>query len=152
MAPSSESSSEKKRITVNLDELDYKIIEILEGVIGNSKSSVIYQMIKDWINQNSERIMKTWEIDLAGIRRQVLAEIKGIPAKKELKELERNIITKLVEYFETAEDITPKELSELLEINQMTLQKIVFEHRKELLDAGLKLKYTGGKIVKVLKS
>ena len=152
MAPSSESSSEKKRITVNLDELDYKIIEILEGVIGNSKSSVIYQMIKDWINQNSERIMKTWEIDLAGIRRQVLAEIKGIPAKKELKELERNIITKLVEYFETAEDITPKELSELLEINQMTLQKIVFEHRKELLDAGLKLKYTGGKIVKDLKS
>ena len=58
----------------------------------------------------------------------------------------------MVEYFETAEDITPKELSELLEINQMTLQKIVFEHRKDLLDAGLKLKYTGGKIVKVLKS
>ena len=62
---SSEKKKEKKdkrRITVNLEEIDYQIIDTLEGVIANSKSSVIYQMIKEWINQNSDRIMNTWDI------------------------------------------------------------------------------------------
>ncbi|MBD3255799.1 MAG: hypothetical protein GF383_11950 [Candidatus Lokiarchaeota archaeon] len=149
MTPPSLSSTDKRRITVNLDEIDYRIIEVLEGVIANSKSSVVYQMIKEWINQNSDRIMKTWDIDLAGIRRQVLAELKGIPAKKELEELELDIIEKLKEYFKTAEDMTPKELSELLQINEMTLKKIIFEHRDELLDEGLNLKYSQGRILRV---
>ena len=100
MAPSN-TEPEKKRVTVNLELIDYKIIEALEGVIANSKSAVIYQMIKEWINQNSERIMKTWDIDLAGIRRQVLAETKGLPIKEELKELDKEIINQLPRLFET---------------------------------------------------
>ena len=85
MTPDNTETS-KKRITVNLENIDYKIIDALEGVIANSKSAVIYQMIKEWINQNSEHIMKTWEIDLAGIRRQVIAETRGLSIKKELKD------------------------------------------------------------------
>ena len=142
------SDTSKKRITVNLENIDYKIIDALEGVIANSKAAVIYQMIKEWITQNSERIMKTWEIDLAGIRRQVLAETKGLSIKEELKELDKEIIQQLPGLFETISTINAKELAEILEINQKTLQKVIFGNRKELLKLGLNLAYEDGLITK----
>ena len=147
MTPDNTETS-KKRITVNLENIDYKIIDALEGVIANSKAAVIYQMIKEWINQNSERIMNTWEIDLAGIRRQVLAETKGLSIKEELKELDKEIIEQLPKLFETISSINSKELAEILEVNQKTLQRVVFGYRKELLKLGLNLIYENGLIIK----
>jgi len=147
MTPDNTETS-KKRITVNLENIDYKIIDALEGVIANSKSAVIYQMIKEWINQNSEHIMKTWEIDLAGIRRQVIAETKGLSIKKELKDLDREIIEQLPMLFETISSIKSKELAEILEVNQKTLQRIIFGYRKELLKLELNLIYEDGLITK----
>ena len=91
MTPETNSKTEKKRITVNLEDIDFKVIEALEGVIASSFSSVINQMIREWINQNSERIMKMWGIDLAGIRRQIQAETKGLSIKKELEQLDRQL-------------------------------------------------------------
>jgi len=147
MTPDNTENS-KKRITVNLENIDYKIIDALEGVIANSKAAVIYQMIKEWINQNSERIMNTWEIDLAGIRRQVLAETKGLSIKEELKELDKEIIEQLPKLFQTISSINSKELAEILEVNQKTLQRVVFGYRKELLKLGLNLIYEDGLIIK----
>lgn len=138
----------KKRITVNLDDIDFKIIEALEGVIARKKASVITQMIKEWINQNSERIMKTWDIDLAGIRRQVLAETKGLSIKEELKDLDKEVIKQLPELFETINNINVSELAEIVDINQRTLQRVIFGHRKELLKLGLNLIYKDGLITK----
>ena len=145
---SEESEEAKKRIMVNLEKIDFKIIEALEGVIANSKAGVIYQMIREWINQNSERIMKTWEIDLAGIRRQVLAELKGLPIKEELEDLDKEIIKQLPSLFETITSIEVEELAEILEINQRTLKKIIFGYRKELLKLNLDLGYENGLIIK----
>lgn len=142
------SETSKKRITVNLENIDYQIIDALEGVIANSKAAVIYQMIKEWINQNSDRIMNTWEIDLAGIRRQVIAETKGLSIKKDLKDLDKEIINQLPELFETILSIKAIELAEILEINQKTLQRVIFGHRNELLKLGLNLKYEDGLITK----
>ncbi len=138
----------KKRITVNLDDIDFKIIEALEGVIARKKASVITQMIKEWINQNSERIMKTWDIDLAGIRRQVLAETKGLSIKEELQDLDKEVIKQLPELFETINSINVSELAEIVDINQRTLQRVIFGHRKELLKLGLNLIYKDGLITK----
>ncbi len=138
----------KKRITVNLDDIDFKIIEALEGVIARKKASVITQMIKEWINQNSERIMKTWDIDLAGIRRQVLAETKGLSIKEELQDLDKEVIKQLPELFETINNINVSELAEIVDINQRTLQRVIFGHRKELLKLGLNLIYKDGLITK----
>ena len=138
----------KKRITVNLENIDYKIIDALEGVIANSKAAVIYQMIKEWINQNSERIMKTWEIDLAGIRRQVLAETKGLSIKEELQDLDKEIIKELPKLFETISSIKAKDLAELIDVNQKTLQRVIFGNRDELLKLGLDLTYEDGLITK----
>ena len=138
----------KKRITVNLDDIDFKIIEALEGVIARKKASVITQMIKEWINQNSERIMKTWDIDLAGIRRQVLAETKGLSIKEDLQDLDKEVIKQLPELFETINSINVSELAEIVDINQRSLQRVIFGHRKELLKLGLNLIYKDGLITK----
>ena len=148
MTSSSNDKKQDKRITVNLDQIDYKIVETLEGVIGNSKSSVIYQMVKEWINQNSDRIMNTWNIDLVGIRRNVISELKGLSIQEEMKDLEKDIIKQLPVLFETINNIEPEELASILEINAQTLKKVVLMYRKELLDLGLNLKYEDGKIQK----
>ncbi len=136
------------RITVNFDNIDSKIIDTLVGVMGNSKASAINQMVKEWINQNSERIMKTWDIDLIGVRRQAIAELKGLNIQKEMKELEKDIIKQLPTLFETINNITPEELASILEVNAQTIKKVVIMHRKELLDLDLNLKYEDGKIIK----
>jgi len=145
---SEESEDSKKRITVNLEKIDFKIIDALEGVIANSKAGVIYQMIKEWIDQNSERIMKTWDIDLAGIRRQDLAEVKGLPIKEQLEDLDKEIINQLPSLFETITSIEVEELAEILEINQRTLKKVIFGYREELLKKNLDLRYENGLIIK----
>ena len=138
----------KKRITVNLEVIDYKIIEALEGVIANKKAAVIYQMIKEWINQNSDRIMKIWGIDLAAIRKEVLAETKGLPIKKELERVDREIIAQLPKLFESIRSIDVSELAEILEINPRTLTKVIFGYREELLKLNLDLEYENGLVYK----
>jgi hypothetical protein len=141
------SSSDKHRITVNLEEIDYRIIDALNGVIANSEAGVIYQMIREWINQNSDRIMNTWDIDLGAIRRQVLAETKGIAVKKEIEEIEKEIIKQLPEIFNSIEEISAKEAADFLEVNPKTLKKIIFIHNDELEKSGLKLSYKDGIII-----
>ena len=148
MTSESTEDEKNKRITVNLEDIDFKIIEALEGVIARKKASVITQMIKEWINQNSDRIMKTWDIDLAGIRRQVLAETKGLSIKEELKDLDKEVIKQLPELFETINSINVSELAVIIDINQRTLQRVIFGHRKELLELGLNLIYKDGLITK----
>jgi len=146
MTSESTEDEKNKRITVNLEEIDFKIVEALEGVIARKKASVIDQMIKEWINQNSDRIMKTWEIDLAGIRRQVLAETKGLSIKEELQDLDKEVIKQLPKLFETIKSINVNELAELVEINQRTLKRVIFGHREALIALGLNLKYENGLI------
>ena len=148
MTPDSNTKTDKKRITVNLEDIDFKVIEALEGVIASSLSSVVNQMVREWINQNSERIMKMWGIDLAGIRRQVQAETKGLSIKKELEELDKEIINQLPELFETITSINASKLAELLDINEKTLERVIFGHRKELLKVSLDLSYENGLITK----
>ena len=101
-----------------------------------------------WINQNSDRIMKTWGIDLAGIRKEVLAETKGLPIREALDKLDKEVLSQLPELFETIKSISVEELSEILEINQQTLKKVIFGYRKELLKQSLDLSYENGLIIK----
>jgi hypothetical protein len=89
-----------------------------------------------------------WGIDLAGIRRQVIAETKGLSIKKDLDELDKEVISQLPELFETINSISAKELAEILDINENTLKRIIFGHRQELLTVGLKFKYENGLFLK----
>jgi hypothetical protein len=136
---------ESKRITVSMDEVTDRIIENLIGVKGKSKSSVIYQIIRDWINDNSEAVLNNWGINFAAIRRQIISKYKEIPTKKELSDEEVSIINQLTELFKTIKSINADELAEELGIETKKLRNIIFTNRIDLEAAGLKLAYEDGK-------
>jgi len=136
-----------ERVTINMDKLDHEIIVNLIGTLGKSKSSVICQIIKDWIRENSEKMINTWEIDLPGIKRQVIAEAKGVKIDKELKDIEVNIINQLPELFMAIESITVEEAAKMLQIAPFTLKKIIIYHRTTLEEKSLKLTYKDGSII-----
>ena len=136
---------ESKRITVSVDEVTDKIIQNLIGVKGRSKSSVIYQIIRDWIEDNSDLILNNWGINFAAIRRQIISKYKELPIKIELTEKESHVIGRLAELFKTIKSISAKELAEELDIDAKALRKIIFTHTRELETAGLKLAYEDGK-------
>ena len=136
---------ESKRITVSIDEVTDKIIENLIGVKGRSKSSVIYQIIRDWIDDNSELILNNWGINFATIRRQVISKYKEVPAKKELSDSEMNILNRLTELFKTVKSISTEELAEEVDVDTKTLRNLIFNNRVKLEAAGLKLAYEDGK-------
>jgi len=136
---------ESKRITVSVDEVTDKIIQNLIGVKGRSKSSVIYQIIRDWIENNSESILNNWGINFSAIRRQIISKYKEVSAKIELTEKENLIIRRLSELFKTIKSISAVELAEDLDIDAKTLRKIIFTYTQELETAGLKLSYEDGK-------
>ena len=137
----------KNRATINIDRLDHEIVLNLIGVIGNSKSAVICQMVKDWIKQNTENLINTWEIDLPGIKRQIIAEAKGIKIDKDLKDFEESVIEQIPELFEAIESISIEEAAKMLEIAPFTLKKIIIYHRKTLEGKGLELTYKDGSII-----
>jgi len=136
---------ESKRITVNIDEVTEKIIENLIGVKGRSKSSVIYQIIRDWIDNNSELILNNWGINFATIRRQVISKYKKVAAEKELSESEINVLNRLIELFKTVKSIRSEELAEEVDIDKKKLRNLIFNNRVRLEGAGLKLAYEDGK-------
>ena len=136
---------ESKRITVSVDEVTEKIIQNLIGVKGRSKSSVIYQIIRDWIENNSESVLNNWGINFSAIRRQIISKYKEVSTKKELTEKENLIIRRLAELFKTIKSISAEELAEDLDIDAKTLRKIIFTYTQELETAGLKLSYEDGK-------
>jgi len=154
MVPTDESTGKpyeldlpKDRATVNIDRLDHEIVLNLIGVIGNSKSAVICQMVKDWIKQNTDKLINTWEIDLPGIKRQIIAEAKGIKIDKDLKDFEESVIEQIPELFEAIESISIEEAAKMLEIAPFTLKKIIIYHRKTLEEKGLELTYKDGSII-----
>ena len=137
----------KDRATVNLDKLDHEIVANLIGVIGNSKSAVISQMIKDWIKVNTDKLINTWEIDLPGIKRQIIAEAKGVSIDKELKQFEERVVEQLPDLFEAIESITVEEAAKMLDVAPFTLKKIIIYHAKSLVSKGLNLTYKDGSII-----
>jgi hypothetical protein len=123
---------ESKRITVNVDEVTDKIIENLIGVKGKSKSSVIYQIVKDWIDQNSENMLNNWGVNFSILRQQILSKYKIVPD-------EEIVIDQLVKYFETIKSISADELAAELNLEVKQLRNFIFSNNEKLKDAGLKL-------------
>lgn len=132
----SELNLETKRITVSMDEVTEKIIDNLIGVKGKSKSNVVYEIIKDWIDQNAEKILKNWGVNFADIRKQVMASYK-----REDQEL----IEYIAELFQTIKTIQAEELASVLDMDEKELMTFIFKNRVALEKVGLSLQYEEGK-------
>ncbi len=137
----------KERVTVNIDKIDHEIITKLIGVVGNSKSAVIGQIIKEWINQNSDKMLNIWDIDLIALKRQVIAEAKGIDIQKQLLPYEEQLIEELPEFFDNVPEIHVEIAAEMLHVSISTFRKIVLYHNKKLKELGLDLAYKSDIII-----
>jgi len=138
----------KKRLSVTIDEIDSIIIEKIAEAMGNSKSSWVYNIIKRYINENSDKIRQELNIDIIGIRKQYLAELKGFKGEYELNDLERMAIEKMLTIFKTVSSMDEARLKQILNLNQESFDKILFFNPDELEKYRLKLKYKQGIIFK----
>jgi hypothetical protein len=151
MSPASNSSDADEippksvRITTTLDYIDAKIIENLQGALGNSQSSVINYIIKDWIKTNSEKIRLTYGIDIAGIRREIQSVIKGIEIEEEIQ---KNVMTELQKRFKRIKKMKISSLAEMMSVHEQTLINIITLKGDELEEQGLDLEIDGDYIVK----
>lgn len=151
MAPASNSTNNDEeppksvRITTTLDYIDAKIIENLQGALGNSQSSVINYIIKDWIKTNSDKIRLTYGIDIAGIRREIQSVIKGIEIEEEIQ---MNVMNELQKRFKRIKKMKISSLAEMMSVHEQTLVNIITLKGDDLEQKGLDLEIDGEFIVK----
>jgi len=138
-----------KRITATLDLIDFIVVDKLIGVKGNSKSKVIAHIVKEWIEDNSDKVKNDYGIDLIEIRRKLLAEERGLPDKKELKKLDEEVLNRVIEFFEMADDADLEELADYINIDKKSVRDLIFGYRNVLEENGLKLKFSQGRFKKI---
>ena len=152
MAPESKPSSSKEELpntvrrTATIEYIDAKILENLIGVFGNSFSSVISYAIKEWIKLNSDMIITTYGIDIAGIRREFQATKKGI----EIDEMiQKRLFEDLPIRFKRMKRYNTEKLAALLNVHPQTLIDFITLNGDELEEKGLNLLIDGEYIVKL---
>ncbi|MGV9199854.1 MAG: hypothetical protein ACOC44_13010 [Promethearchaeia archaeon] len=133
------------RITTTLDYIDAKIVENLQGAFGNSQSSVIAYIVKEWIKSNSNMLRGTYGIDIAGIRREIQSAMKGEPIEKEVEE---RVFEDLMTRFKRIKRYNIEKLAELISVHPQTLIDIITLRGDELEEQGLNLLIDGEFVVK----
>ena len=127
----------KKRITININEIYSKLINNLIGILGESKSSVIYYIIKEWVSLNTEKIRRDWEVDLAEIREEYFSINFGLKVKETLNKLEIDIIKELANMSKGFERIPVKDLAKTIEVKPRIIRKLVLLNQIELENEGI---------------
>lgn len=141
------SSDKFKRVTISLDVVNEKLVQNLEGIKGTSKSKVINNIIEEWVEQNADKIMNMWNIDLIGLRRIAQTTYKGIDVEKDLQSLERKIIEQMPKMFKSISSIEIEEVARVLKVHIESIKKIIFFHNEKLEEAGLNLIYQDGRLI-----
>jgi hypothetical protein len=129
------------RVTVSLDIFDDKIISEMSKYRDSSKSEIIRNIIHQWIEENPDTLKNNYGVNFKDINKEILIETKGITIP--------SLIDKLPGLFDTIENISIEELADYLEVDQKTIQNLLFKHGSELKEKGLNLKYSKGIIKKV---
>lgn len=140
---------EKKVLSVRMDEIEYILLKKICDRKDVSLSYYANKIIKRYINKNSEKIKEKLNIDIEGIRRQLIAELKDVKFLRDLNNFEKEAIDNMYEIFKTVSEITEEKLKQLLNLSQESLDKIIFANSEELRRRNLYLDYKLGKIFKL---
>ncbi|MBN1214502.1 MAG: hypothetical protein JXA99_03575 [Candidatus Lokiarchaeota archaeon] len=147
MSSENSASDKFKRITISIDVVNERLVQSLEGIKGTSKSKVINNIIEEWIEQNADKIMSMWEIDLIGLRKIAQTTYKGITIDNDLQVLEKDLFNQMVEMFKGISSIDINDAAEFLKVHVESIKKIVFFHNPKLKNAGVELIYQDGKLI-----
>jgi len=152
MEPEDTEEKEKKeiglpesiRISTTVDYIDAKIIDNLRGTFGNSRSSVISYIIKDWVKSNTDTLIK-YGIDIAGMRKEIKSSKKEIKIEEEIQ---KHIFEGLELRFKRIKRYNIEKLAELLSVHVQTLIDFITLKGDDLEKVGLNLQIDGDYIVK----
>ena len=139
----------KKVLSVRMDEIEHTLLKKICDKKDVSLNYYANKIIKRYISKNSEKIKEKLNIDIEGIRRQLIAESKNVKFAGELNDFEKKAIDNMCEIFKTALEITEEKLKQLLNLSQESLDKILFANSEELRRKNLYLDYKLGIIIKV---
>ena len=144
--PNSSEEIEKKkpkmdRITVSLDEFDYKVISKMakNRNIGLSEATRI--VIHNWIETNPDKLKTNYGVDINELTEE-LAMASMIDSVSE-------IIIRLPQIFQLVDDISLIDLADHLEINVRAVKHLFFTQGEKIEKLGLNLKFKGDRIYKV---
>ncbi len=146
MTPASSSEENEKkqpkmdRITVSLDEYDYKVICNMSTNRNLSLSETTRRVIHNWIEINSEKLKLRYGVDTEMITQEIaLASMIGSVDE---------IINKFPLIFQLVDDISLIDLAEHLKINVKAVKHLIFTQAEKITKLGLNLKYKGDRIYK----
>ena len=141
---SSEENEKKQpkmdRITVSLDEYDYKVICNMAKNRNITLSETTRRVLHGWIESNSDKLKLRYGVD-TNIITQEIALASMIDTIDE-------IFDKLPQVFQLVDDISLIDLAEHLEINVKAVKHLIFTQGDKIKKLGLNLKYKGDRIYK----
>lgn len=130
----------KNRITININNFHNEILNKLKGHCGDSISSIVNYMIKDWINNNSKKIIDDFKINLPNIQSKYYYEKEEIVTDIPFNDIKKKIIDTFPRIFTNTNSIQINDLAELLNTKTKTIIEIFTFHSKELQKIDIKLK------------
>ncbi len=140
--------SSLSRITVGLDDFDYKVVNKMAKNRNLPLSEAMRMIVHQWIEYNPDLLKKNYGVDFGEITEEIKYETTEISLDKSLNPSEKIIIKELPEFFEIVDEVSIKDLAEHFGTNVKTVKKIIFTHGKEIKKTGLDLKFKEGSIYK----
>ena len=142
---SSEENEKKKpkmdRVTVSLDEFDYKVISKMAKNRNIGLSEATRLVIHNWIETNPDKLKTNYGVDVKELTEGIaLASMIGSV---------NEIINRLPKIFQLVDDINLLDLADHLEINEKAVKHLFFTQGEKIGKLGLNLKFKGDRIYKL---
>jgi len=128
------------RITVSLDEFDYKVITKMAQNRNIPLSEATRIAVHSWIEANPEILKRNYGVTIEDVTEEIALE--SITASVD------EIVGKLPPVFNLVEDISLEDLSEHLGVNIKAVKNLIFTQGDMIKKAGLNLKYKGDRVYK----
>ena len=136
------------RISVKLDEFDYKVINKMAENRNISLSKSINNIVHQWIESNPDILKENYGVNFKEITQELLLETASLSYDKSLMQIEKDIIEELPTFFEMVESVSISDLADHFDVPIKSIKKIFYSHGKKLKSLGLNLKVKEGYIYK----
>jgi hypothetical protein len=136
------------RVSVKLDEFDYKVINKMAENRNISLSKSINNIVHQWIESNPDILKENYGVEFKEITQELLLETASLSYDKSLKPIENEIIGELPTFFEMVESVSISDLADHFDVPIKSIKKIFYTHGKRIKSLGLNLMVKEGYIYK----
>ncbi|MFW9938111.1 MAG: hypothetical protein ACFFD5_10715 [Candidatus Thorarchaeota archaeon] len=134
------------RVSVKLDEFDYKVINKMAENRNISLSKSINNIVHQWIETNPDILKENYGVDFKEITQELVLDTASLSYDKSLKAIEKEIIEELPTFFEMVESVSISDLADHFDVPVKSIKKIFYTHGKKIKSLGLNLSVKEGYI------